>query len=114
MTEQPEKQKARTRSRAEADALATEYEASGLSRQEFCQKRNVAFKTLARYLVQRRKPHATVPPSHGSRFMRVQVEPPNRSDSELTVVLAAGRRIAVKPGFDADLLRQLMAVLEQN
>ena len=46
--------------------------------------------------------------------MRVQVEPPNRSDSELTVVLAAGRRIAVKPGFDADLLRQLMAVLEQN
>lgn len=114
MTEQPEKKKVRTRSRAEADALAAEYEASGLSRQEFCQRRQVALKTLARYIVQHRKRHAPVTAAPRSRLLRVQVEPPNEADSELSVVLVTGRRIAVKPGFDAELLRQLLAVLEQT
>jgi hypothetical protein len=44
----------------------------------------------------------------------MQVEPPNGAESELTVVLVGGRRIAVKPGFDEDLLRQLMTVLERS
>jgi hypothetical protein len=114
VTEQPEKKKARPRSRAEADALAAEYEASGVSRQEFCQQRQVALKTLARYLVQHRKRHAAVSPMPRSRLLRVQVEPPSGADSERSVVLATGRRIAVKPGFDAELLRQLLAVLEQT
>ena len=114
MIEQPEKKKARTRSRAEADALAAEYEASGLSRQEFCQQRNVAFKTLARYIVQRRKRSGAAPHSGSSRLLRVRVEPPPASDSELTVVLTGGRRITVKPGFDEALLRQFLAVLEQG
>jgi hypothetical protein len=114
MTEQPKRKGPRQRSRAEADALAAEYEASGVSRQEFCQQRNVALKTLARYIVQRRKRRAAVPSSDGSRFVRVQVESPHSAESELTVVLTAGRRIAVKPGFDEALLRQLMAVLERN
>lgn len=112
MTEQPEGKKLRPRSRAEADALAAEYEASGLSRQEFCQQRNVAFKTLARYIVQRRKP-VRAPSSSSSRLVRVQVEPLPEAASELAVTLAGGRRIVVKPGFDADLLRQLITMLEQ-
>jgi hypothetical protein len=114
MTEQLEGKKSRPRSRAEADALAAEYEASGLSRQEFCRQRNVAFKTLARYIVQRRKRARAAPSSGSSRLVRVQVEPPPESARELTVTLAGGRRIAVKPGFDAALLRQLLTVLEQS
>ena len=114
MTEQLERKKSRPRSRAEADDLAAEYEASGLSRQEFCQQRNVAFKTLARYIVQRRKRARAAPSSGSSRLVRVQVEPPPRTESELIVIVAGGRRIAVPPAFDADLLRHLIAVLEHS
>lgn len=114
MTEQPDRKRARTRSRAEADALAAEYEASGLSRQEFCQQRQVAFKTLARYLTQHRKRRAAAAPAVSSRLVRVQVEPPPPAAGELTVLVPGGRRIAVKSGFDAALLRQLLAVLEQE
>ena len=113
MTEQPEANRSRLRSRAEADALAAEYEASGVSRQEFCRQRNVALKTLARYLAQRRNRARAAPSSGSSRLLRVQVEPPPEAASELTVTLAGGRRIVVKPGFDGDLLRQLITVLEQ-
>lgn len=91
--------------------MAAEYEASGLSRQEFCQKRNVAFKTLARYIVQRRKRAAAAGPSVSPRLVRVQVEPP--TESELTVIVAGGRRLAVKRNLDEALLRQLITVLER-
>jgi hypothetical protein len=113
VSQQPDKKRARLRSRAEADALAAEYEASGLSRQEFCQQRQIAFKTLARYIVQRRK-RLAAPSAGSSSLVRVQVKLAPVTASELTVVLAGGRRIAVKPGFDAVLLRQLLAVLEQE
>ena len=113
MTEQKVQTRARTRSRAEADALAADYEASGLSRQEFCQQRQVAFKTLARYLTQRRKRLAAVP-SESTRLVRVQVKPPQGTEGELTVMVPGGRRIVVPRGFDSDLLRQLLVVLEQE
>ena len=114
MAEQQVEKRARTRSRAEADALAAEYEASGLSRQEFCQQRQVAGKTLARYLTQRRKRLAAAASSATSRLVRVQIESRKEAVSELTVVLPGRRRITVQPGFDAALLRQLIAVLEQS
>lgn len=113
MAEQEVRKRARTRSRAEADALAAEYEASGLSRQEFCQQRQVAFKTLARYLTQRRKRRAAAAPAGSARLVRVQVESPP-AEGELTVIVPGGRRIAVPRGFDEDLLRQLLTVLEQS
>jgi hypothetical protein len=93
--------------------LAAEYEASGLSRQEFCQQRQVAFKTLARYVAQHRKRSAAIPSSGSSRLVRVHVEPLQEAKSELAVIVTGGRRIAVQPGFDAALLRQLITVLEQ-
>ena len=39
----------RRRSRAEAEQLVVEYEASGMSRAEFCQKQGLSLATLARY-----------------------------------------------------------------
>jgi len=112
MTEQEKATRLRPRSRVEADALAAEYEASGLSRQEFCQQRQVAFKTLARYIVQRRKRVAAAS-SGSSPLVRVHVKPSSITESELTVIVTRGQRIVVKPGFNGDLLRQLITVLEQ-
>ena len=105
------KQHRRHRSRAEADQLAAEYEASGLSQAEFCQERDLALKTLARYLVRYRKQSAqSGEQSSSQRFVAVEVAGPR--SSELTVLLSGGLRIEVKRGFDTLTLRQLVKALE--
>ena len=86
----------RHRSREEADHLAAEYEASGLSREEFCQQRDVPLKTLARYVGRYRK-KGNGPP----RWVDVEVAGPSGCGGELAVLLSSGRRIEVKRGFDA-------------
>jgi hypothetical protein len=102
----------RHRSRTEADQISAEYEASGLSQAEFCQQRDLALKTLARYLARYRKQSAQGREQSGSqRFIAVEVASP-RSGSELTVLLSGGLRIEVKRGFDTVALRQLVAALE--
>ena len=100
------------RSRAEADHLAAEYEASGLSREEFCNERNVTLKSLARYVTRTRKPKAEN--TQQQRWVAVELAGPDGcGGGELAVLLSSGRRIEVKRGFDASTLRQLVAVLEQ-
>jgi hypothetical protein len=108
-----ERQQRRRRSRAEADQLAVEYEASGLSQTEFCQQRELHLKTLGRYLTRYRKQKAQgLEPHKLQRFVAVEVAPPRWGGGELTVLLSGGFRIEVKPGFDAGTLRQLITVLE--
>jgi hypothetical protein len=101
----------RHRSRAEADHLAAEYEASGLSREEFCLQKNVPLKTLCRYVTRYRKQKAGG--GEPQRWVEAEVASPNGCGAELAVLLASGRRIEVGRGFDAGTLRQLVAVLEQ-
>ena len=108
--EEAGRQGRRHRSRAEADQLAAEYEASGLSRQEFCTQNKVAFKTLARYVTRRRQQKAKN--SEPQRWVAVELAGPSGCDGALAVVLASGRRIEVKRGFDASTLRQLVSLLE--
>jgi len=60
----------RHRSRTEADQLAVEYEAGGLSREEFCNQRNVALKTLARYVTRYRKQQAESNPQQNTQPQR--------------------------------------------
>ena len=106
------KQHRRHRNRAEADRLAAEYEASGLSQAEFCQQRDLPLKTLGRYLTRYRRQSAQGNEPHKpQRFVAVEVAGSLRG-GELTVLLAGGRRIEVKAGFDAGTLRQLVAALE--
>jgi hypothetical protein len=105
------KQHRRHRSRAEADRLAAEYEASGLSQADFCQQRDLALKTLARYVARYRKQSARSGEQLTSqRFVAVEVTGP-RGGGELTVLLTGGLRIEVKRGFDTLTLRQLVAAL---
>ena len=104
----------RRRSGAEAGQLVAEYEASGLSRVEFCRKQGLSLATLARY----RKRQAQGRPADGNRWVAVEV-PAGRPVSEggassgLAVALRSGRRIEVGRGFDARTLAQLLDVLER-
>ncbi|MGH9619150.1 MAG: IS66 family insertion sequence element accessory protein TnpA [Bryobacteraceae bacterium] len=101
----------RRRSRAEVDRLVAEYEASGLTRQEFCAKQGLSLATLVRY---RKRRQQREPSAGASRFFPVELRGTNRANgSELAVALAGGRRIEVRRGFDAELLAQLVRVLEQ-
>ena len=104
------RQHRRHRSRAEADQLAAEYEASELSQEAFCGEREIALKTLARYLARYRKQKAGIEPP---RWVAAEVGVQKGNGGELTVLLPGGRRIEVKRGFDSGTLRQLVAVLEQ-
>lgn len=101
----------RHRSRAEANRLAAEYESSGLTREEFCRQRDVPLKTLCRYVTRYRKQKAEG--EQAPRFIEAEVARNIGCGGELAVLLSSGRRIEVKPGFDAGTLRQLVAVLEQ-
>jgi hypothetical protein len=99
------------RSREEASRLAAECEASGLSRQQFCDQRAVPLKTLARYLARYRREKAG---KHGvQRLVAVEVAAKRRDPAELSIVLDGGRRIEVQRGFDAETLRRLVVELER-
>jgi len=91
--------------------LAAEYEASGLSREAFCEQKDVPLKTLARYIVRYRKQKAAG--SEPQRWVAVEVAGHSGCGGELSVLLSGGRRIEVKRGFDASTLRQMLTVLEQ-
>jgi hypothetical protein len=108
---QPERRHRRHRNRAEADQLAAEYEASGLTRDAFCGARDVPLKTLCRYVRRYRSQKAEVRPS--PRLVQVEVAGIVTGNSALTVLLHGGRRIEVNRGFDTGTLRQLVTVLEQ-
>jgi hypothetical protein len=91
--------------------LAAEYEASGLTREEFCRQRDVPLKTLCRYVTRCRKQQAVG--DQPQRLVEAEVAGHTGWGGELAVLLSSGRRIEVKRGFDAGTLRQLVAVLEQ-
>jgi hypothetical protein len=104
----------RRRSRAEAAQLVAEYEASGLSRVEFCRRQGLSLATLARY---RKRPTQGKAVS-GHRWLAVEVAasnptPESRGNSGLAVALPGGRRIEVRCGFDCHTLVQLLSVLER-
>jgi len=110
MSEEQVGRRGRRRSRAEAEQVVAEYEASGLSRQEFCLKHGVALVTLDRYRKRRRQPEEA---SGSSRWVAVELSGGSGPGSALAVVLLSGRRIEVKRGFDAHTLEQLVRLLEQ-
>jgi hypothetical protein len=106
----------RRRSRAEADRLAAEFEASGLTREEFCRQQGLALATLARYRKQRQQDRGEL--GSGTRWVAVELAAAkpaavSGADSGLTVVLANGRRIEVAPLFDPRTLGELLPLLEQ-
>jgi hypothetical protein len=101
----------RRRTREEAERLAAEYEASGLTRQEFSSRSGVPLKTLARYVARYRKKKGDK--NSAQRWVAVEVAEQRARGDELSVVVGNGRRIAVQHGFNADTLRRLVTALER-
>ena len=107
----------RRRSPAEAERLAAEFEASGLSRGEFCRNRRLKVSTLDAYRKRRRQAQREA--TGAARGGAVQVSGARQPDGDaprsgLAVVLGSGRRIEVERGFDAGTLGQLLSVLERS
>jgi hypothetical protein len=107
----------RRRSRADAEALVAEFEASGLKREAFCQQRGLAIGTLDKY---RRRAHAGRR-SSGGPMLPVEVDWSSAQkpscdaggNDVLVVELRSGRRIEVRRGFDAGTLERLLTVLDR-
>ena len=108
--------------------VVSQWRASGLSQKEFCQRRDISDRALnnwlykspyrervARILAARSQ---TKLDAEAPRFLPVAVlSAPTDTDSHpgcatIEVVLPSGPRIAVMPGFDAETLRRVVAVLE--
>jgi hypothetical protein len=103
----------RRRSRLEVEQLVAEYEASGMSRSDFCRERGLALSTLGRY----RRGRERRAPACANPLLAVELSARSpasvaAASSALTVVLRGGRRIEVGRGFDAGALEQLVRVLE--
>ena len=91
--------------------MAAEYEASGLSRQTFCEQRGVRLKTLARYVARYRRER---PDNDGvPRWVAVEVAAKRPNAAELCIVLDGGRRIEVNRDFDVETLRRVVVALER-
>jgi hypothetical protein len=93
--------------------LVKAYEASGLSKVEFCRQQGLSLATLARY--RKRQRQAQEEGAGKNRWLRVEVSGAamgNGTPSGLTIALGEGRRIEVGCGFDRPTLVQLLSVLE--
>lgn len=103
------------RSREAVERLVREYEASGLGRQEFCDKHGLSLSTLNRH---RKRKQFRLEATAGGRLIPVEIAKPKQPEvsqlhGELCVWLSSGRRIEVRSGFDPKVLVQLVGVLEQ-
>jgi transposase len=105
----------RRRSRAEIEQLLKEYEASGLGRQAFRNKYGLSLSTLSRH---QKRNQLRAESARASRLLPVEIAPAQQAEAtlkggELHVCLSTGRKIEVCGGFDPQVLRQLVRVLEQ-
>ena len=100
----------RYRSRSEAEQLAADFETSGLTRVEFCERNEVWLHTLARDAQQYRRRKAGR--GEPQQWVAVEVAGVGGACSDLSVWLPGSRRIDVRRGFDAATLQQLVSVLE--
>ena len=97
------------RSRVEGERLVREFKQSGLSRVGFCQAQGIKLHTLDYY----RHKHGRGERRGAGQLLPVELVGLESSRGcSLRVELANGRRIAVEEGFDAMLLKRLVAALE--
>ena len=100
----------RYRSRSEAEQVVRSFESSGLTRQQFCARNQVATNTFNRYMQRYgARPDRT---KAEERLVAVEIVDGVGFHAEIVVVLARGRRVEVARGFDAKTLQQVVAALE--
>jgi hypothetical protein len=107
----------RRRSRVEVEKLVAEYEASGLTREGFCQQRDLSVTVLDKY---RRRVQKWARSGAGA-MLPVEVvlstaqgsSCATRGDGDLVVESRSGRRIEVGRGFHAETLQRLLTILDK-
>jgi hypothetical protein len=108
----------RRRSRVEVEKLVGEYEASGLTRDVFCQQRDLSVTSLDKY---RRRVQKWVARSGTGPMLPVEVGLSTgqgsscvaRAAGVLVIESRYGRRIEVGRGFDAETLERLLTILDK-
>src|ERR1700683_3541575 len=96
------------------------WQQSKLSVRAFCRRHRLSepsFYCWRRTLRQRgliaEEPARLVTPREAPAFVQVTVNDTPAMPKSIEVILAKGRRLRVRPGFDANTLRQLLHVLEE-
>ena len=93
----------------EVQRLVEEFISGGMTRSEFCRTRGLTPGTLLRHLKGGKQKAEQTP-----RLVAVELEEKAAEKANaIEVVLARGRRVEVRPGFDATTLQALIAVLER-
>ncbi len=104
------------------EQLVKRYRASGMTRKYFAARSGISVSTLDRYV--RRERDGSLPAAFApSRNLPVEIAAPEEAASRasapaastgLRIRLANGRALEVERGFDAGLLLEVLAVLEEN
>ena len=93
----------------EVQRLVEEFISGGMKRSEFCRTRGLSPGTLQRRLKGEKQRGRQIP-----RLVAVELEQKAAQKANaIEVVLARGRRVEVRPGFDATTLQAVIAVLER-
>jgi predicted transcriptional regulator len=93
----------------EVRRLVEEFISGGMKRSEFCRTRGLSPGTLQRHLKGGKQRARQIP-----RLVAVELEQKAAQKANaIEVVLARGRRVEVRPGFDATTLQAVIAVLER-
>jgi predicted transcriptional regulator len=93
----------------EVQRLVEEFISGGMKRSEFCRTRGLSPGTLQRHLKGGKQRARQIP-----RLVAVELEQKAAQKANaIEVVLARGRRVEVRPGFDAITLQAVVAVLER-
>jgi predicted transcriptional regulator len=93
----------------EVQRLVEEFISGGMKRSEFCRTRGLSPGTLQRHLKGGKQRARQIP-----RLVAVELEQKAAQKANaIEVVLARGRRVEVRPGFDAITLQAVIAVLER-
>ena len=102
------KRRARRTSK-EVQQLVEEFISGGMKRSEFCRMRRLTPGTLRRHLKGGKQKAKQTP-----RLVAVELEQKAAQKANaIEVVLARGRRVEVRPGFDVTTLQAVIAVLER-
>jgi transposase-like protein len=109
----------RRRSPSEVATVVAAFEQSGLSRTEYCRQHGLSLSTLNRHRQGTSEGSGITPGLVSQALPALSLIPVDVVDGRhksprmaLYIELAGARRIGVDPGFDAETLRRLIAVLE--
>ena len=105
----------RRRAPKEIATILREYRRSGLSLLTFAHKHQLCYSTLLRWRSCRpkRARSATAPLRAGPGFIPIQIDSGSLS-SDYVLSWPGGRSLRIPPRFDAQGLRQLLEVLEEQ